>query len=162
MVESEPVSSNNVHAVMGSPEIRSVPESLESPDRLVHLFRNGQISFEEYFAKMREHASTIKTSRYGVIDEIHLKREFDIKPTKEETQHAFNLERELTAEYLTSQLTLPQFRFLQDRLYPFTKLDLRALAAELDAREARYAREQFVKRIKAGIGTLFPHRKPQA
>jgi len=145
MVEKEPVLFNGVSAVADSPETRSTSESLESFDQLVQLFRKRRISFEEYYFKMRQHSGLVQLRE---VHDIRPKREFDIKPTSEEKMHAYNLERELTAEYLTKKITLPQFIFLQDRLVPFTRLNLRAIAAGLDEREARYNREQFVNKIK--------------
>jgi 7,8-dihydro-6-hydroxymethylpterin-pyrophosphokinase len=82
------------------------------------------------------------------------------RPTERERAIAHNLERVTTADYLSGRMTLEEFNFLNDRLHPYTKLDLRQLAAELDVAEYRAKRERVLRRIgeiKSRITGIFRH-----
>ncbi|OGM86679.1 hypothetical protein A2435_02570 [Candidatus Woesebacteria bacterium RIFOXYC1_FULL_46_16] len=123
----------------GSPETQGGVEPLESLDRLVHLFRKREISFGEYFDKLRLHANRIDFSSYAdrFLDQVGVRGESKIKPTFDETQMAHDIERVVTADYREGRIAAEQYAFLTDRLFPFTRLDFRGPADELSAARAR-------------------------
>ena len=146
----------------GSPETQGGVEPLESLDRLVHLFRKREISFGEYFDKLRLHANRIDFSTYAsrFLGQRDIRGESKINPTSDEMETAHDTERVLTADYLEGRITLKQYTFLTDRLFPFTKLDFRKLADELTAARARAEWEDLKKKVSSGIRGLF-HRESQ-
>lgn len=139
-------------------EFQSLSETTIYADKLAHLFMKGRISINEYLLGIRANAGRLIT---GDTEDAPLTRnERSLRSRDHDidiTEPVLFQEGVATADYLTRKISLPQYRFLMDRYNIFTRLNLRRLAEEIYEREARYAREALIKKVRTGIGKIFKH-----